>query len=57
MGGEKTRQPNFFNAAGRPKAMWKVPGSAHTGGINARPGEYEQRIVGFFDDALRNPTG
>jgi pimeloyl-ACP methyl ester carboxylesterase len=56
MGGEKTRQPHFFNAAGRPKAMWEVPGSAHTGGINARPGEYEQRIVGFFDDALRKPT-
>jgi uncharacterized protein len=55
MGGEKTRQPRFFDAAGQPKAIWKVPGSAHTGGIHARPGEYERRVVGFFDDALLDP--
>ena len=23
MGGEKTRQPGFFEAAGRPKAIWR----------------------------------
>jgi len=52
MGGEQTRQPKYFEAAGQPKAIWKVPGAAHTGGIDARPGEYERRVVGFFDDAL-----
>jgi hypothetical protein len=29
-----------------------VPGSRHTGGIDARPAEYEQRVVAFFDAAL-----
>jgi len=29
-----------------------VPGSGHTGGINARPKEYERRVIGFFDRAL-----
>jgi fermentation-respiration switch protein FrsA (DUF1100 family) len=52
MGGEATRQPRYFEAAGQPKAIWKVPGSAHTGGIDARPAEYERRVVAFFDRAL-----
>jgi hypothetical protein len=26
--------------------------SRHMGGIDARPREYEQRVVGFFDEAL-----
>ncbi len=52
MGGEKTRQPRYFQAAGQPKAIWRVPGAAHTGGIKARPFEYERRVVGFFDRAL-----
>jgi hypothetical protein len=29
-----------------------VPGSRHTGGIDARPAEYERRVVAFFDHAL-----
>lgn len=52
MGGETTRQPRYYAAAGQPKAIWKVPGSAHTGGINARPIEYEHRVIAFFDRAL-----
>ena len=52
MGGEATRQPKYFAAAGEPKTVWKVPGSRHTGGIDARPAEYEQRVVAFFDEAL-----
>jgi hypothetical protein len=24
----------------------------HTGGIDARPRQYERRVAGFFDDAL-----
>jgi len=31
---------------------WKVPGSKHTGGIEARPAKYEQRVIAFFDRAL-----
>ena len=52
LGGENTRQPKYYAAAGEPKAIWKVPGSQHTGGIDARPAEYEQRVIAFFDRAL-----
>lgn len=52
IGGENTRQPKYYAAAGEPKAIWKVPGSGHTGGIDARPAEYEQRVIAFFDRAL-----
>jgi hypothetical protein len=51
-GGESTRQPKYYAAAGEPKTIWKVPGSEHTGGIDARPAEYEQRVIAFFDHAL-----
>jgi hypothetical protein len=53
MGGESARQPRYFAAAGAPKAIWKVEGSAHTGGLDARPAEYERRVVAFFDTHLR----
>jgi hypothetical protein len=51
-GGESVRQPKYFAAAGEPKEIWLVPDSEHTGGIDARPTEYERRVVAFFDDAL-----
>ena len=52
MGGEYERQPEYFAAAGEPKAIWKVPGAEHTGGIDVRPAEYERRVVAFLDGAL-----
>ena len=52
IGGESTRQPEYFAAAGEPKSIWEVPGADHTGGLDAEPAEYERRVVGFFDDAL-----
>jgi fermentation-respiration switch protein FrsA (DUF1100 family) len=39
-------------AAGEPKALWKIPESGHVGGLDARPEEYERRVVGFFNEAL-----
>ena len=54
-GAEKNLNPRYFEAAGEPKTLWEVPGAGHTGGIDARPGEYEQRVVSFFDDALLSP--
>jgi pimeloyl-ACP methyl ester carboxylesterase len=51
-GQEDVRQPKYFAAAGAPKEIWLVPGSDHTGGIDARPAEYERRVIGFFDRAL-----
>jgi uncharacterized protein len=52
MGEEDVRQPTFYEAAGEPKSIWRVPGSGHTGGIEARPAEYERRVVEFLDRSL-----
>ena len=30
----------------------QVAGASHTGGINAKPREYERRVIAFFDQAL-----
>ncbi|MBN1528061.1 MAG: dienelactone hydrolase family protein [Thermoleophilaceae bacterium] len=50
-GGEEL-SAEFYEAAGEPKELWKTD-SGHTGGYDAAPEEYERRVVGFFDDALR----
>jgi dienelactone hydrolase len=42
----------YYRAAGHPKTLWEIPEAGHTGGIEARPQEYERRVVGFFDAAL-----
>lgn len=52
-GGEE-HNPDYYTAAGAPKAIWKIREASHTGGYQARPREYEQRVVGFFDHALLN---
>jgi hypothetical protein len=51
-GGESTRQAGFYAASQQPKAIWKVPGAKHTGGLVAQPAEYERRVAAFFDGAL-----
>lgn len=45
--------PTYFRAAREPKAIWAIPEAHHVGGYDARPQEYERRVVGFFDRALR----
>ena len=50
--GEKLNR-GYYAAARGPKTLWEIPESKHMGGIDARPAEYERRVVGFFDDALR----
>ena len=55
-GGGEELQPHYFEAAREPKTLWRIPEATHTGGLDARPDEYEQRVIGFFDSALlRNP--
>jgi fermentation-respiration switch protein FrsA (DUF1100 family) len=44
--------PRYYANAGRPKALWRIPGASHTGGIDLHPREYERRVVAFFDQAL-----
>ncbi|MEA2456765.1 MAG: hypothetical protein QOI45_3027 [Thermoleophilaceae bacterium] len=50
-GGEDLSQ-DFYESASEPKAVWEVPGATHTGGIEARPRQYERKVVGCFDGAL-----
>ena len=42
----------YHAAAGANSTLWEIPESDHVGGLEARPAEYERRVVGFFDDAL-----
>jgi hypothetical protein len=50
-GGEEYN-PAFFAAAGTPKTIWQIPEAHHTAGYQARPREYEARLVHFFNNAL-----
>ena len=50
--GERNLNPQYYRAAHQPKSIWEVPGSGHVGGMDARPKQYEKRVVGFFDRAL-----
>jgi hypothetical protein len=42
----------YARAAGDNATLWELPESGHVGGLEARPEEYERRVVGFFDEAL-----
>ena len=50
MGGED-HNPAYYAATRSPKEIWKIP-TTHTHGLEARPVEYERRVIGFFDRAL-----
>ncbi len=50
-GGEDLN-PDYYRAASNPKTLWKIPEAGHVGAFQARPREYELRVVGFFDRAL-----
>jgi uncharacterized protein len=43
---------NYFNYAQEPKTIWVIPEAGHGGGPEARPEEYAEKLVSFFDDAL-----
>jgi fermentation-respiration switch protein FrsA (DUF1100 family) len=51
-GGGEDLNPDYFQAAGEPKELWKISGAGHTGGLDTQPQEYERRVIGFFDRAL-----
>jgi fermentation-respiration switch protein FrsA (DUF1100 family) len=51
-GGEDLN-PEYFERAGDPKQIWEVPGAGHTDGLDARPAEYERRVVAFFNQYLK----
>jgi pimeloyl-ACP methyl ester carboxylesterase len=50
----------FAGRVGERASLWVVPDAAHTGGFSLSPGEYEQRVIGFFETALQaspDPAG
>jgi hypothetical protein len=55
--GERNLNPTYYRNAGAAKQIWEVPGSGHVGGIDARPREYERRVVAFLDQALLRGQG
>jgi uncharacterized protein len=55
--GERNLNPTYYAAAHAPKRLWEVPGSGHVGGIDARPEQYERRVVGFFNRTLVSEGG
>jgi hypothetical protein len=42
----------YVRAAGSTAELWELPEAGHVGGIDARPAEYERRVVAHFDGAL-----
>jgi hypothetical protein len=42
----------YAQAAGPGAQVYEIPEAGHTGGLRARPAEYEQRVIGFLDAAL-----
>ena len=51
-GEELTAEYGAAAAPNTPTTVWEIPESGHTQGIEARPAEYEQRVIGFLDAAL-----
>jgi uncharacterized protein len=54
-GGDKAEIPVtrlYAQAAGSSAQVWEIPEAGHTGGLRARPPEYERRVIGFLDEAL-----
>jgi fermentation-respiration switch protein FrsA (DUF1100 family) len=51
-GGGEEFNVDYYRAADAPKTLWKIAEAHHVGGYQARPHEYERRVVGFFDRAL-----
>ena len=50
-GGDELNQV-YLEVAGPTASHWRARG-AHTGALATRPAEYERRVVGFLDRALR----
>jgi pimeloyl-ACP methyl ester carboxylesterase len=44
---------HLYEQSSEPKEWWEVPETNHGGSLRARPEEYEQTVVGFFDRVLK----
>lgn len=43
---------HYYELAGEPKELWEIPEAYHGAQFQARPLEYEEKMITFFDDAL-----
>ena len=43
---------HYYGLADEPKELWEIPETFHGGQFMARPAEYEERMIRFFNDAL-----
>ncbi len=46
----------YAEAAREPVELWELPAVNHTAAVHERPRAYEQRVIGFLDQALRKAT-
>jgi dienelactone hydrolase len=51
-GGEELNEA-YAAAAGESATRWRIDDGGHMDGLEVRPTEYEQRVIAFFDQALR----
>ena len=56
-GGGEELTPDYYRAASQPKSLWRIDEARHVGGYEARPREYEARVVELFDQALLGKAG
>jgi pimeloyl-ACP methyl ester carboxylesterase len=49
---EQALQRKLHAAAGETSSLWEIPEAGHTGAWEARPQEYEERMISLFDRAL-----
>lgn len=50
--GESDYNRLYAEAAREPVELWVIPDGTHTAALRERPGEYEQRVIAFFRQAL-----
>jgi pimeloyl-ACP methyl ester carboxylesterase len=43
---------HYYQAADEPKELWEIPETFHGGQFEARPVEYEEKMIDFFNKAL-----
>ena len=51
-GNMETMTPVYAKLIGPSAEVWEMPDAMHMAGLQARPMEYERRVVGFFDRTL-----
>jgi fermentation-respiration switch protein FrsA (DUF1100 family) len=47
----------FYQAKPKPKSLWEIPEAGHGEGPLKRPGEYEQKVVNFFQENMKDKKG